>query len=596
MTELLLAQGEPAAGAELTEILISSAGALLMVIALAVGGHAHRSGQTKLLTRLGDFSARVSGLPPWAALPAAVTGGALLIAVYGFYWDVATHIDNGRDPGPFANPSHYLIIAGLLGIAVAGYLSILLGTPDDQPGAVQIRPGWKVPAGGILLMVCGTIAVLGFPLDDVWHRLFGQDVTLWSPTHIQMVGGAALSTLALSVLLAEGRQASKNTARFEKIMRIQGPATAGAFLLGLSAFQAEFDYSVPQFRLLFHPILLMLCAGTALVAARIRLGKGGALSAVLFFLLIRGILSLVVGPILGHTTLHFPLYIVEALAVEAVALFVGTDRTVRFAVLSAAAIGSFGLGAEWLWSHVWMTIPWPASLVPEGIVMGVVAAFVGSLLGAYIGRALLAPRTAVSFKPQWVGVAAVIGVVVCLVYPLGSDASLDATATVSLQDVEGRPGWVNAEIAMQPSDAAEGAQWLTVTSWQGGGSVVEQLEATGPGRYRAPSPIPVHGEWKALLRLQKDTSLMALPIFLPADPVIGEPKVPAAAEFTRPFISDKKIVLREAKEVDGPIVYGASSAIGLIALVWVLILGWGLVRLQSWPSDRRTEPVSSAAA
>jgi hypothetical protein len=595
VNELILAQGEPAAGAELSEILIASAGALLMVIALAVAGHAHRSGQTKLLTRLGDFSSRVSGLPPWAALPAAVTGGALLIAVFGFYWDVSTHIDNGRDPGPFANASHYLIIFGLLGIALAGYLAILLGTPDDQPGAVQIRPGWKVPTGGILLLVCGSIAVLGFPLDDVWHRLFGQDVTLWSPTHIQMVGGAALSTLALCVLLAEGRASAAAGSRADLFARFSGPATAGAFLLGLSAFQAEFDYSVPQFRLLFHPILLMLSAGAALVAARVRLGKGGALSAVLFFLLIRGILSLVVGPILGHTTLHFPLYIVEALAIEAVALFVGTDRPVRFALLSGAAIGTFGLGAEWLWSHLWMTIPWPASLVPEGIVMGIVAAVAGSLLGAYIGRALLAPRTSVAFKPQWVGVVAMIGVVACLTYPLASDASLDATATVSLQDVEGRPGWVTADIALQPADAAEGADWFTITSWQGGGSVVEQLEKTGPGRYTSPSPIPVHGDWKALLRLHKDTSLMAMPVFLPADPVIGEPRVPAKNEFTRPFISDKKIVLREAKEVETPVIYGASSAIGLVALVWVLILGWGLVRLQSWPSARRSEPLSSAA-
>ena len=34
-----------------------------------------------------------------------------------------------------------------------------------------------------------------FPVDDVWHRLFGQDVTLWSPTHVLMVGGGSLATL-----------------------------------------------------------------------------------------------------------------------------------------------------------------------------------------------------------------------------------------------------------------------------------------------------------------------------------------------------------------------------------------------------------------
>ena len=37
---------------------------------------------------------------------------------------------------------------------------------------------------------CGLYALMGFPLDDIWHRIFGQDVTLWGPTHLMMIGGA----------------------------------------------------------------------------------------------------------------------------------------------------------------------------------------------------------------------------------------------------------------------------------------------------------------------------------------------------------------------------------------------------------------------
>ena len=36
----------------------------------------------------------------------------------------------------------------------------------------------------------GAFALIGFPLDDVWHRIFGQDVTLWGPTHLMLIGGA----------------------------------------------------------------------------------------------------------------------------------------------------------------------------------------------------------------------------------------------------------------------------------------------------------------------------------------------------------------------------------------------------------------------
>ena len=75
---------------------------------------AHRQGRIRWLSALGDFSARVSGFPAWYALPAAVAGISLLVAVTGFYWDVATHIDNGRDPGPFGNAAHFPILIGLL--------------------------------------------------------------------------------------------------------------------------------------------------------------------------------------------------------------------------------------------------------------------------------------------------------------------------------------------------------------------------------------------------------------------------------------------------------------------------------------------------
>src|SRR3712207_8198942 len=46
----------------------------------------------------------------WASLPIAVLAGAATTAVFGMYWDISTHIDAGRDPGPFANASHYFIL------------------------------------------------------------------------------------------------------------------------------------------------------------------------------------------------------------------------------------------------------------------------------------------------------------------------------------------------------------------------------------------------------------------------------------------------------------------------------------------------------
>ena len=569
---------ESAAGAAIEDLIPATIVALVALAAVGAFAWAHRSGRTKVLTRLGDFSERVSGLPGWASLPLAIAGGALLVAFFGFYWDVATHIDNGRDPGPFANPSHFLIIGGLAGIALAGAVSVLLGRDADK-SAVRLREGWYAPVGGLLLLLCGGIAVMGFPLDDVWHRLFGQDVTLWSPTHIQMVGGASLSTLALWVLFVEGKRARKES-RNEGFLKVLEGVIAGAFLVGLSALQAEFDYSVPQFRLLFHPVLLMGSAAICFVAARIRLGRGGALTAAVVFLALRGVLSFAIGPIMDHTTLHFPLYIVEALAVEAVAWKFSTDRQLRFAAFAGLAIGTVGLVAEWVWSQVWMTMSWPASLLPEGAIFGFIAALAGAMVGGYIGRALLEPGSPRQFGSRVLAVATTIGVIFVLVYPFPAGDKIPGNATVEALPTD-RDGWARITVALDPADLADDSEWFNVTSWQGGGSVVQELVPTGDGTYIAPDPVPITGEWKTQLRLQDNRAQMAVPIYLPEDPVIPAEGVPVPrAGDVRPLESDKELLLREAKEVSYVVTFIASSVLALLVAAWIFAIVWGMRRIE----------------
>ena len=57
----------------------------------------------------------------------------------------AIHIDDGRDPGPFANDSHFLILAGLAGITLAGFLSVILGTDRKVPSSLRLA-GVERPA------------------------------------------------------------------------------------------------------------------------------------------------------------------------------------------------------------------------------------------------------------------------------------------------------------------------------------------------------------------------------------------------------------------------------------------------------------------
>src|SRR6058998_3900256 len=266
------AASQPAGGAAIGQVVIATSFATAATAGLLWLMTSYRSGRNRVLDRAGAFAERVSGLPAWAGLPAGVAAGSLLVALLGMYWDISLHIDNGRDPGPLANPAHYLILFGLYGVFASGCLAIAL--PKDRPGpaAIRIRSDWYAPVGGLLIAACGAFALIGFPLDDMWHRLFGQDVTLWGPTHLIMLGGAATTLVGMAILLVEGRLARRKaggggSSDLPLITAVRRVGMMGGLLIGLSTFQGEFDFGVPQFRFIFQPLLIALAAGFALVTA-----------------------------------------------------------------------------------------------------------------------------------------------------------------------------------------------------------------------------------------------------------------------------------------------------------------------------------------
>jgi hypothetical protein len=587
-----LAASPPAGGAELGQVLIASLAAVLLTSALLYLGFGHRSGRVHLLERWAGRAERVSGIPGWAALPAAIATASLITALFGMYWDISLHIDNGRDAGPLANPAHYFILGGLFGIFVAGFIAIVL--PRERPSAVAIRlgPDWWAPLGGILICACGAFSLIGFPLDDVWHRLFGQDVTLWGPTHLMLIGGAAMALVGIAVLTVEGLRAnaSLEQPRREHISTTMARAVAltGGLMVGLSTFQAEFDFGVPQFRLVFQPILLMLAAGLGLVLARIYAGRGAALGAVAVFIVLRGALALLVGPLLGQTMPHFPLYIVEALVVEAVALRVTTDRPLRFGLWAGLGIGTVGLVAEWGWSQLWMPLPWPTAMFPEAALLGLAAALAGALIGAWIGSHLRVEPAKRQPLLRGAAVCSAAVLAALVVFALYTPADKGVSARVALSDVGGSAGReVEARISLRPADAAAGAEWFDVTAWQGGGLVVDRLQQTGPGRYRTTEPIPVHGNWKTLLRLHRGDSLTALPIYLPRDAAIPVSEVPARRSFSRDFGNEHKLLQREQTGGSTLVVAAAYSAVAGIALGLLALLAWALHRLAFGVRPRR---------
>jgi hypothetical protein len=423
-------------------------------------------------------------------------------------------------------------------------------------------------------------------------------VTLWGPTHLLLIGGASFSILGQWILDVEGHRASKGKARQgSPFVYVRNVSLVGSLLVGLSTFQAEFDFSVPQFRLVWQPLLLALAAGIGLVAARVRLGRGGALAAALFFIGLRGILSLLVGPIFGQTTPHFPLYIVEAVLVELVALRWGREKPITLGAIAGVLIGTIGFAAEYAWANTVDTIGWPPSLILEGVACALVAGVGGGIIGGFVGRAVT-PGVATERVPRWVvpagGVAALAVIVWAVPMPNGTPPKATLTITPAKPLANGdSQALVTAKL--DPPDAAEDNRWFVVTAWQGKHrSIVGDMEKIGPGLYRADKPIPFGGsEWKATLRLQRGAAVLGLPLYLPADQAIPVPKVTAKDGATLEFQRDKSLLQREQKKgVPGFLTLAAYIAVFLIWSGMVAVVAWGLARLAralggsgSTPSD-----------
>jgi hypothetical protein len=330
--------------------------------------------------------------------------------------------------------------------------------------------------------------------------------------------------------------------------------------------------------------------------------------------LIRGTIAVIVGPVLGETTPHLPIYLAEAALVELAALALIASRRRRTAAsrpeddrlpnplalgaVSGALIGTVGFAAEYGWSQFAMPLPWTDDLLPEAIVLATIAGVAGGLVGGLLGAALRGelPRGAVVRVVPATALAAVM-----LAFGVGLLTSVPegVRAHVTLDDVSPRPNReVDATVRFDPAGAVSDPAWLTVTAWQGDGLVVDQLERSRPGVYRTTQPFPVNGSWKTLVRLQQGDQVLGVPIYLPEDAAIPAPKVAAAGEFTRPVSSDHEILQREQKQdVPGWLDTVAHLVVLGIALSLLGTLAWGLGRIghPEAPQERRRQREHRAA-
>jgi hypothetical protein len=546
-----------------TPLIVLLCGYGAIVVALTIFGRARRPASGALDTWVARTSGgltAVTGLPGWACAAAGTSLYGLLIAGVGFYSDVSWHIALGRDEDLFTAP-HTAIVVGLAMILLGAVLGVLVATFDREPVGRRIG-ALTVPWSCIPLAALGAAALVGFPLDELWHLEYGIDVTMWSPTHMLMILGASFSGLASWLIFAEAGVSPRGSA-WGRIVHV---LAAWLTLQGLAAPQGEFSFGVPQFQQLYHPVLVLLAGAGALVATRIVLGPGWALGITAVNVAMMNVDLVGGGGDSPVVTREGGLYLTSALAVELAARWLGTGSTgrerLRFALAAGAGVATIGLAGEFAW-NAGARQPWTSALLPDAVLVGALAALGAAVLGASLGRAVAREGRELCL-PRWAVVAGAgcrPGLAGAAVPPHGGRRDRGADAAARARRRGGPPR------GPRPGRRRRGCPLVPGHELAGGRAATGRDGPRRPGTYEADGPIPITGPGKALVRLHRGSELMAVPIRLPADPEIDAPEIPAV-DRTVAFSSETEFLLRE--QTPG----GAAMAVAIYALLAAIAVGW----------------------
>jgi hypothetical protein len=130
---------------------------------------------------------------------------AKAFAGIGVGWDIRWHIVIGRDS--FWIAPHVMTYTGVVIVTALSLGVLVMETRAARRGQApqdSLRIGGLVGSRGYHLAWWGiALTILAAPIDDLWHRLFGIDVTLWSPPHLLGLAGAQINSIACLLIARE---------------------------------------------------------------------------------------------------------------------------------------------------------------------------------------------------------------------------------------------------------------------------------------------------------------------------------------------------------------------------------------------------------
>lgn len=123
---------------------------------------------------------------------------AILTALIGIYWDVTWHATIGRDS--FWIPPHRLVYAGVALLLLGGLGGLALRW--QRTGSLRAALAEQAGLGFVVAALGPVLQITAAPLDNLWHRLYDLDVTVWSPPHLMGIAGDLIGIFGLLLALA----------------------------------------------------------------------------------------------------------------------------------------------------------------------------------------------------------------------------------------------------------------------------------------------------------------------------------------------------------------------------------------------------------
>ncbi len=174
-------------------------------------------------------------------LLAALVGG--LLAAIAVFWDETWHRIYGFSAvlNDFLWAPHKLLYMALGLIALISGMSLYQAIRADRR---DVRAGFRAyPYIGMLGLTMAYL-IASLPSDQVWHLVFGLDITAWSLPHIALIisFGFAMTSLAAVFLAHAGNQGAKRSFGLNDVL---GGIALGAGGVIFLILVTEYDSAAP---------------------------------------------------------------------------------------------------------------------------------------------------------------------------------------------------------------------------------------------------------------------------------------------------------------------------------------------------------------